>query len=156
VRLLQKEGCWNFTRTSNKIIYYISSKLLLILLVLLLWLCSSLLGLGRFFSLLILYTVGRIAWTGDQPVARLLLTHRTTQIENKCTQTSMPRVGFEPMIAVLERAKTVHGLDRAATAIGIILVNANSKIQKGIWKELRYFERNKSRKQEIIKTFKAT
>jgi hypothetical protein len=28
-------------------------------------------------------------------------------------------VGFEPTIAVLERAKTVRALDRAATAIGI-------------------------------------
>jgi hypothetical protein len=32
----------------------------------------------------------------------------------------MPRVGFEPTIPVLERAKTVHGLDRAATVIGQI------------------------------------
>jgi hypothetical protein len=30
----------------------------------------------------------------------------------------MPPVGFEPTIAVLERAKTVRALDRAATAIG--------------------------------------
>jgi hypothetical protein len=31
----------------------------------------------------------------------------------------MPRVGFERMISVLERAITVHALDRAATVIGI-------------------------------------
>jgi hypothetical protein len=31
----------------------------------------------------------------------------------------MPPVGFEPTIAVLERAKTVRALDRAATAIGM-------------------------------------
>jgi hypothetical protein len=30
-------------------------------------------------------------------------------------------VGFEPKIAVLERAKTVRALDRSATAIGDIL-----------------------------------
>jgi hypothetical protein len=30
----------------------------------------------------------------------------------------MPTVGFEPTISVLERAKTVRVLDRAATAIG--------------------------------------
>jgi hypothetical protein len=30
----------------------------------------------------------------------------------------MPRVGFEPMTPVLERAKTVHALDREATVIG--------------------------------------
>jgi hypothetical protein len=29
----------------------------------------------------------------------------------------MPRVGFEPMIPVFERAKKVHALDRAATVI---------------------------------------
>jgi hypothetical protein len=27
----------------------------------------------------------------------------------------MPQVGFEPMIPVFERAKTVHALDRVAT-----------------------------------------
>jgi hypothetical protein len=31
----------------------------------------------------------------------------------------MPRVRFEPMILVFERAKTVHALDRAATVIGL-------------------------------------
>jgi hypothetical protein len=30
----------------------------------------------------------------------------------------MPRVGFEPTIAVFKRARTVHALDRAATVIG--------------------------------------
>jgi hypothetical protein len=30
----------------------------------------------------------------------------------------MPRVGFEPTIPFLERAKTFHALDRAATVIG--------------------------------------
>jgi hypothetical protein len=53
------------------------------------WLYSPL-DLGRFFSFLIIYTVGRTPWTGDQPVARPLLTHRTTQTQNKRTQTSMP------------------------------------------------------------------
>jgi hypothetical protein len=33
----------------------------------------------------------------------------------------MPPVGFEPTIPVFERAKTVHVLDRAATAIGALL-----------------------------------
>jgi hypothetical protein len=31
----------------------------------------------------------------------------------------MPRVGFEPMIPVFERVKTVHALDGAATVIGM-------------------------------------
>jgi hypothetical protein len=65
-----------------------------------------------------LYTVGRTPGTGDQPVARPLPTHRTTQTQNKCKKTSMHGVGFEPMIPVFEWAKTVHALDRAATVIG--------------------------------------
>jgi hypothetical protein len=52
---------------------------------------SLLLGLGRFFfSFLILYTFGRTPWTGDQPVARPLPTHRTTQTQNKCTKYRHP------------------------------------------------------------------
>jgi hypothetical protein len=30
----------------------------------------------------------------------------------------MPQMGYEPMIPVFERVKTVHALDRAATVIG--------------------------------------
>jgi hypothetical protein len=48
------------------------------LLLLLSLLYSRLLGLGRFFSFLILNTVGRTPWTGDQPFARPLPTYRTT------------------------------------------------------------------------------
>jgi hypothetical protein len=33
------------------------------------------------------------------------------------TQTSIPRVGFEPPIPAFERVKTVHALDRTATLI---------------------------------------
>jgi hypothetical protein len=80
----------------------------------------ALLGLGRFFSFLIFYTVGRTPWTGDQPVARPLPAHRTTQTQNKRTQTSMHRVGFEPTIPVFERAKIVHALDRATTVLDTI------------------------------------
>jgi hypothetical protein len=84
---------------------------------------SPLLGPGRFFSFVILYTVGRIPWTGDQPVARLLPTHRTAQAQNKRTQTSMPRVEFEPTTSVFERTKTVH----AATVIGIAELTCRKK-----------------------------
>jgi hypothetical protein len=42
------------------------------------------------FQFLNLYTVGRTTWTGDQPVARPLPTHRTTQTQDKRTQTSVP------------------------------------------------------------------
>jgi hypothetical protein len=78
---------------------------------------TALVDLGRFFSFLILYTLGRIPWTRDQPVARPLPTQRTTHTQNKRIQTSMPWTGFEPTIPALERAKTVHALDRAATVI---------------------------------------
>jgi hypothetical protein len=39
----------------------------------------------------------------------------------------MSRVGFEPTIPVLERAKTAHNLDRAATVIGLNIIH-NPKI----------------------------
>jgi hypothetical protein len=83
-----------------------------------LWLYSPMLGLGRFFNFSIFYTVGMTPWTGNQPVARPLLTHRTTQTRNKRTQISMPQVGFEPTIAVFERGTTVHALDRAGSVNG--------------------------------------
>jgi hypothetical protein len=73
---------------------------------------------SRFISFLILYLVGRTPLTGDQSVARALPTHRTTQTQNKLTQISNTRVGFESTIPVFERAKTAHALDRAATVIG--------------------------------------
>jgi hypothetical protein len=38
------------------------------------------------------------------------------------TQTSMPPVGFEPTIAVLERAKTVRALDRDRRSIKVCLI----------------------------------
>jgi hypothetical protein len=66
------------------------------------------------------YTVDRTPWTEDQPVARPLTPHITTQTQNKRTQTSMPRVGFEPKIPVFEQEKTVHALDRAAAVISIL------------------------------------
>jgi hypothetical protein len=62
------------------------------------------LGLGRFFSSLILYTVGRTPWTGDQAVARPLPSHRQPYLE-------------WDSIPAFERAKTGHALDRAATLI---------------------------------------
>jgi hypothetical protein len=46
------------------------------------------------------YILGRTPWRVDQPVARPLPTHGSTQAQNKCTQTSMPPVGFEPRISV--------------------------------------------------------
>jgi hypothetical protein len=43
-----------------------------------------------------------------------------TSTQNKRTQTSMPRVGFQPTIPGFERANPVHALDSAATVIGYI------------------------------------
>jgi hypothetical protein len=70
-------------------------------------------GPWSLFQFLNLYTVGRTPWTGNQPVARPLPTHRITQTQNKTTQTSVPRVGFETTIPVFERSKTIHALDHA-------------------------------------------
>jgi hypothetical protein len=76
--------------------------------------------IGRWplFQFLNLYTVGRIHWTGDQPVARPLPTHRTTQTQNKRKERAMSRVVFEPTTTVFERAKTFHVLDRVAAVVG--------------------------------------
>jgi hypothetical protein len=83
------------------------------------WLYSPFLGPCLFFSFNLFYTDVRTPWTGDKPVARPLPTHRTTQTQNKCTRTYMPRVRFEPTIPVFEWTKTVHALDRAVTVIGL-------------------------------------
>jgi hypothetical protein len=61
------------------------------------------LDLGRFFSFLMLYTVGRTHWRSHQTVGRPLPAHRTAQTQNKRTQTSMRRLGFEPMTPASER-----------------------------------------------------
>jgi hypothetical protein len=71
------------------------------------------------FSFVILWTVGRTPWTGDQPVARPLPTHRTTRIQTKCKETSMFWVIFEPTMPLLERENTFHALDWAATVIDV-------------------------------------
>jgi hypothetical protein len=68
----------------------------------------------------------------DQVVARPLPRHRTTQTQNKRTQTSMSHVGFEPTNPVFERAKTVHALDCAATVIGFITKIANINVERGL------------------------
>jgi hypothetical protein len=108
-----------------------------------LWFYSSC-GPWPLFQFLNLHTVGRAPWTGDQPVARPLPTHWTTQTQNKRTQTSMHRVAFEPTIPVFERAKTVHVLDcRAATVIGRI----TTKIRLmcfGMWRRVVLVNRYQS------------
>jgi hypothetical protein len=70
-----------------------------------LWLYSPC-GPWPLFSFLIYtHSVGLLG-RGDQPVARLLPTHRTTQAQNKRTQTTLSQVGFESTISVFEWAKT--------------------------------------------------
>jgi hypothetical protein len=83
-----------------------------------LWLYSTSLGLGRFFSHLIFFiqSVGLLGRGISPSQGRFL--HTGQRKQNKRTHTSIPQVGIEPTISVLERAKTVHVLDRAATVIG--------------------------------------
>jgi hypothetical protein len=101
------------------------------------WLYSPC-GLWPLFQFLNLHRVGRTPWTGDEPIARPLPTHRTTQTQNKRTQTSMPRVGFEPRIPVLEWTKTVHALDRASTVIDKwkISLDRNKLLQRRLAKNI--------------------
>jgi hypothetical protein len=96
----------------------------------------SLVDLGSFFQFLNLHTVGRTPRTGDQPVARPLPTHRTAETQNERTQTSMPRVGFESTIPVLERAKMVHALYARPlwSALTILVSAIPQKVQLKIHK----------------------
>jgi hypothetical protein len=131
-KLVKKGSYWNGVLplwTSQQItpneIYYLS-----IYEYLSIYGCTALVDLGRFFSFLI-FTASRSPWTEDQPVERPLPTHRTTQTQNRCTQASMSRVGFEPTIPMFEGAKTVHALDRAAITIARLkfTLSNNSIIQ---------------------------
>jgi hypothetical protein len=95
------------------------------------WVYSPLLGSGRFFSFVILYRVRRTPWTGDQPIARQLPTHRTAQRRNKRTQTPMSVVEFKPTTPVFERGKTVHASGSALTVIGRLLRVFSSVYSRG-------------------------
>jgi hypothetical protein len=64
-----------------------------------------------------IWTFGRTPWTGDQPDARPLPTQDNTT-QKKCGHTSIPRAGFEPVIPMFERPKTVRALDSAAIGTG--------------------------------------
>jgi len=66
---------------------------------------------------------------GDQPNARPLPTHRTTQHKN--ANTSMPGVGFKPMIPVFEQPKTVCVSHQSAVGTGQNLISY-SKISRKI------------------------
>jgi hypothetical protein len=56
-------------------------------------------------------TDSKTPWRGDQPIARPLLTHRTTQTQNKRIHRHTSS-GFERTIPAFEWTKTVHALGR--------------------------------------------
>jgi hypothetical protein len=85
------------------------------------------------FNFLILYTVGTTPWTGNQPVAMSLPIDSIIQTQNKRTQTSMPRVGFETTIPTFELEKTFHALDRAGTVIGTYNHYTQIKYKKTVY-----------------------
>jgi hypothetical protein len=68
--------------------------------------------------------------------------HRTIQTQNKRTQSSIPRVGFEPTAPVFEWAKMVNALDRTATVIGTIRIFIHSSMAlqpfAGPWSLLQF------------------
>jgi hypothetical protein len=97
------------------------------------WLYSSLLGLGLFSSLLIFCRVVGLLGRGIRPSQGLCL-HTEQHKQNKRTQTSMTRMGFEPTISVFKLTKIVHALDRSTTVIGP-LGSTNC-----IWSLFRYGE----------------
>jgi hypothetical protein len=77
-------------------------------------------ALFHFSFLIVGHSVGLLG-LGIGPVARPVSTHTTVQAHIKSRQT-MPLLGFEPTIPAFEKAKTVHALDRAATANGLSLI----------------------------------
>jgi hypothetical protein len=83
--------------------------------------------LGRFqFGKLYTQCVGPLGWGISPPQGHYL--HRTTQTQNKRTQTSIPRVEFEPTVPASEPAKTVHALDHsAAVTVYNVLYYYNNK-----------------------------
>jgi hypothetical protein len=92
-----------------------------------------LLGLGLFFSFLILYRGGRTTLVGDQLIGRMLPIDRTTHADQTHTDI-MLRVGFEPMIPVFDLSETVHALDPSVVSLAAILNTApeyKTSIHKG-------------------------
>jgi hypothetical protein len=64
------------------------------------------------------YTVGRTPWTSDQPVARPLAAHRSTQQHNKRTHRHPCLEWDSNPLSAFELTETVSASDRAATVIG--------------------------------------
>jgi hypothetical protein len=80
-------------------------------------LLSSLMNLGSKKEVGKVFPCASLNSLDGGSVRRKAATYKTTQTQNNRTQTSIPRVSFEPTIPVFERAKIVHALDRAATVI---------------------------------------
>jgi hypothetical protein len=75
-------------------------------------------ALVAFFSFLILHTVSRFPCMWYRPRHKASAYIQDNKKQDKNTETSMPRVRFEPTTPVLERDKTVHALDPPANVIG--------------------------------------
>jgi hypothetical protein len=54
--------------------------------------------------------------------------HTKQHKQNKRTQASMRRVGYEHTIPVFEQAETVHLLDSAATVIGMCFISKTQNV----------------------------
>jgi hypothetical protein len=67
--------------------------------------------------------------------------------QNKHTHVSMPRVGFEPMIPMFERAEMFHALDRSDTVIGhhLSAIPQLDIVQSSYWRSLEIFYAQKRR-----------
>jgi hypothetical protein len=74
---------------------------------------------------------GLLGWVTGLSQGRYL--HRTTQTQNKCRQTSMSRVGFEPTLPLFQFAKEFHAFDTWATMIGVIRNYLTSLTQIYFW-----------------------
>jgi hypothetical protein len=83
-----------------------------------------LLGLGLFFSFLVLYTVGRTPCTGDQPVARPLPTHRTTHTIKPHNTDNHTLSGIRTHNPSIRASENSSSLDRAATVVGCSIMQA--------------------------------
>jgi hypothetical protein len=88
---------------------------------------TALCGLWSLFQFLNLYTqsVGLLGRGISPSQGRYLHTEQHKQ-QNKRTQTSMPRVGFEPTNWGFERAKIIQALDRTVTVISITTLNVST------------------------------
>jgi hypothetical protein len=119
-----------FTQYVKKVIF--GGELHHILTIFFHWLYSPL-GLWplMFSFMIILQTVGLLGRVITSSQGLYLNTGQHKHRINRYTyQTSVPCVGFEPMISASERAKTVHALDRSATVTGWVTNYSVNIIQK--------------------------